>query len=410
MTDSPPHGHPEIRLSVTDGDSVEAQSSTARSSLWSRLFSTRRRALIIGAAAVAVLLGVALGADYFDRSAKAEPVKAMESFLRAVNDGDIDEAYTYMSDDTVAFHRDYTLDPTVFSSEWDIGDIELVEFTNTGDHHVTVSAEILAQDGTGVTEEFLMHEEDDNWVVTMPYSNSFHVSNSTFEDLEVNGRLPETPNSSNPPWFYLLPGAYEIGLPDIEFMEAQYQTVLFLGKQHSMAEPITSTATPNVNSHDPVILSLFDLREDSDEEAQRRVNEYLESCVSDSLSNPGCPISLWNQDLSTVTGEPGTAFEGATADWNITEFPEVFAVFDPGTAMDSWIGFENQTPGQAELTVTGTDNGVPFTMTIHCGIGVSLLEPTIGSDGKLYISPLENPHGYESGFDSVADMDCEQVE
>src|SRR5690554_3592596 len=107
MTDSPPYRDHEIRLTITNGDSPDTPPSKPLSKPWSWLCSTRRRTLITGAAAVAVLLSVALGADYYDRAAKTEPVKAMESFLQAVNVGDIDEAHKYMADDTVAFHHDY---------------------------------------------------------------------------------------------------------------------------------------------------------------------------------------------------------------------------------------------------------------------------------------------------------------
>lgn len=409
MTNSPPSNDPEIHLPLTHGDSSEPANSKPRSTLWNGLFSTRRRALLTGTVAIVALLLAGLGVDYYDRTAKNEPLAAMTSFLQALKDGDLDKAYEYVAAETLAFHRESTLDPREFGSEWTIGDIEVVEFSRTGDRQATVSAEILASDGTGVTEEFLMHEDDDRWFVTTPYTESIHTGNSTFESLQFNGQHPETLDSSSPSWVYLLPGAYEISVPDIEFLEPQYQTVLFLGKQHSMANPMTPDATPIINGDDPVILSLFDLRDNADDDAQQRVNDYLKNCVSDTIHNHGCPISFSYDELSKATDSSLSTFHGSDITWDIDEFPKVSTQFDPGTAMDSWIGFQNQTSGRAELTVTGTDDGEPYTVTFQCSIGLRLLEPSIGRDGKLYIGPLEHSNGYVDDSTDVGDMECLEV-
>ena len=366
--------------------------------------------MAVGAVAVVVVLGVAIAAFYYDRAAKAEPVEAMESFLQAVNGGDIDDAFRFMSDRAISAHHDESLDPATYASDWEIGEIDLVDYNRLGiNSTATVSAEIIAPDRTHISEEFYLQNSEEGWVVSNPYS-SIGTSVGNFGHLHINGQEPETPTESQPNGVRVLPGAYSFDDPGVDLIELEYDSVLTIGQERTFANSDISDIDVEVESPaepaETSTRSLFGLRDDAHEEAQSRVESYLDNCVTDRLVNIGCPISVSPNDLN-ATADDDLTFDESSAQWVITQMPEVEMAYNPDDFDEPLLSFDNGTAGEAELTVATDESGSFNELVFQCSIGVDLLEPTLEFDGEVYIGPLEDPRDRPRTDQPVDNMGCE---
>lgn len=378
------------------------------------LFGTRRRTMIVCAVVMVAVLGVSFAVYSNDQAAKEEPVEAMESFLEAVRDGDLDEAYKYVSSGTISDNHDNVLDPATYASDWEVGSIELVEFNNSRDSaQATVSTEIIGPGGTRVTDDIYMSSDGVGWVVGNPYSN-LKPSVGEFRHLQVNGQQPETPAQSRPDSIVVLPGAYTFDEPDVDLIELQFDTVVVMGNERALVHSnlngeieveAESGVTPS-DSSSPNFT--FDLREDAQDVVGNRIEHYLDNCLDDVLENIGCPLSISPNDLNAVA-DNDYDFDESSAQWEITEYPEVEIKLGADNADSPLFRLETVTPGDAELTVTAQGDDGSTELTFQCSFSVDLIEPTLEFDGDIYLGPLENPRDRPRPDTPVDNMDCELV-
>lgn len=418
---SPSDSGRDIHLSVTNDDTDEEAKPAPRKprQLPKFLFGHTRRVVIASAIALVMVIGVPAGLYTYDWSAtddsESEPVQAMETFLQAVQDGDIDTAREFMlgdvaeeefqeesdPDDAALDPVEDSLDPTRYSSDWTVGDIGLTE-ENLG--QAEVSVEIIAADGTSSTHEAVMFDnEDKGWVLANAHSQLV-TSIGYVHPLMVNGELPETEAESAPFMALVLPGVYTYDDPGLDFVQLKYNTIMTLAGDSTYANMNSEDGSEATEvGEDAGRDDLFELREDAQEAAQIRIDRYLDNCVANSLENVGCPVSVSPDDLnSTVDGE--LSFDESSAQWEIVELPEVDVSYEPRGFVTQVLSFDNVTPGIAELTVTADGES---DMTFQCDIGIDSLEAGLDVDGEFFIEPLEHPEDSPHIDEDVANMDCD---
>lgn len=407
---NPSDSAPNVRVSVSSPDGLVPPMKERRSG-WDLLFGSRRRLVVVGAVALLIALGGVFAVYSGDRAAKKEAVDAMESFLLATRDGDLDEAHKFMSDRAISHHHEDALDPAVYASEWEIGDIELIDFNLDGEQgSATVSAEIIGPNDTRVSDEAHVVKEAGSWHVANPYS-TISVSVGEFRHVHINGQQPQTPASSRPSFTYVLPGAYTFDDPDVDLIEMRHDSVLVIGNSRALIHSdqdlaVASGVEPAESAEDSSPTFAFDLRENAQERTQDRIDHYLDGCVDQVLENPGCPVSISPSALNDMVGVEYD-FDDPDAQWEITEYPTVELILGTDEYESPLFSFETESPGEAELTVTAEDSDGSTDMTFQCSFMVDLLEPTLEFDGEMYIGPLENVRDRPNTDVHVDDMDCE---
>lgn len=412
MTNSPPPD-PEIRLSVSDSGDVEPTDGPPkeRRPLRAILFGSRRRTTIILSTAFIVVLAVAIGVYTYDRSEKEAPVEALESFLQAVHDQDIDAIDRHLARPMSAEDMDVIEEAEVLSSDWEIGALRLVSLNRLGDNQsATVSAEIIGPDDTSVTDEFTMSNTEDQWIVGHPYT-SVEMGADSIPYVEVNSVVPEAGERiRSSTTLHFLPGVYEFGSA-LDWVDPMPGAIVLLGDQWAATERDASSDPADEASMPMSLYRHFDISTDSQEEVQNRVNNYLDECIVDSVTNLGCPVSLSAQDVRVAVGDDSTyEFDESSAEWTISHYPEVEAIYNGGSVNSPMLELANLTPGEAELTIDATGDAGTETLILHCNIGVELLEPTLAYNGLVYIGPLEDVRDRPDESQDVSDMDCQLAE
>ena len=296
----------------------------------------------------------------------------------------------------------------VLSSDWEIGSLELVSLNRQGDDQsATVSAEIIGPDDTSVTDEFTMTNTDDEWVVWLPYT-AVSVSADSIPYVEVNSVVPEAGESiRSSTTLHFLPGVYEFGDSALDWVDPMPGAIVLLGDQWAATEREESSNPADEASVPMSLYRHFDISADSQEEVQNRVNNYLDECIVDSVTNLGCPVSLSTQDVRVTVGDDSPdEFDEST----IGDYPVVEAIYNGGSVDSSMLELANITPGEAELTIEATGDAGAETLTLDCSIGIELLEPTLAHNGLVYIGPLEDVRDRPDESQDVSDMDCQLAE
>lgn len=378
-------------------------------------------------ALVVLLVGalVTVSAVYFyARSSANEPAQTVEDFLEAVHDRDFDAALDFVSESSMPRSPVTVAGPETLRSDWEIGDVEVIHYSEEPVNDTAeVRAEIIGPDDTSVSSVLNLVQESDEWKIRNAFT---HVSFPAriFEYFQVNGVDVEIVDDEHPsPPVVFLPGVYEYYGDDMEMLEPVFDSVVKLGGESSPVNvkdghefaPFTSKAHDEDPAH--LMNDNFILRDDAEDTAQQRTEEYIEECLGDgtTLDTFGCPISVDTIALARAVEDDtiDPLFSTAEAEWDIQEYPKTAVIYDARPQHEGALQFANETPGLVELSTSVEDfnTGETHELRFECDINVEQLIPHLDDKGNFHIGPLEpsnNPPEGSSNY--LSHMDCTHVE
>lgn len=329
--------------------------------------------------------------SYQDRS----PVRAVDSFLEAAYDGDVDEALSYLESppESVGAHF---LTPEALNSDWDIADVSLENVTSFQriDNSARVNATISGPEGTSITSEFELAESDDEWLITNGL-NRMSVDFTSIPMIEINGYHPQIGAEAGDITFHLLPGVYEYYSEGVEGLKPAIKSQLMLGGQSTTIETGVDPSRIQDSSLNIASPQWMTVADDVNELVQSKIESYLNDCFDD-IEGPieegvfGCPVGTSPSDIAQdVSGDRHA--DVSNFEWELLEHPQVGAYLDPDPGVFSRLNIRLDELGTTGLSVEV--NGEPA--ALECPLPVSFIEIYFDLDGDMYLGPREEREGLE---------------
>lgn len=402
-SDEPPEND---RLSPVSAESDSAATSAPADADGPAQKRPRRRMVIAAAAASAVVLlaAVALTFVLWDRT--SAPEQAVESFLEASQEMDIEAALDHVVEDDQLGQLVIDGEPrgvAMFDadsprSDWDIEEIELLNrsYRDSDTESAEVEATITAPDGTSVHDTFeLIDEGDDDWKLQDPYTE-FEIPSFWNNHIEVNGQHFETDPSIEFPTVYFLPGVYEFYDRGLDFIEPSYDSVIKLGDSTATIgldgnPDFTFGFTSGQYEHEE-LEELYELSDGSDAEAelQPHLESFIDECIDEQPETTvhECPKLLGDVALGDGLDQhegDELSVDRQAAKWSVSAYPTMSATYTVGDS--TILEFTTAEMGTIDVTVPEAESP-DTTYSFQCSLDVGSIAVGFTSDGEIDLGPI----------------------
>lgn len=408
MSDSDESGNYDDVKETDDDVAVDDPDSSAMD--LSKTPGRRKRTIIVVCAVIAVLLVGIAAVVGWNRYQDRAPVRAVESYLEAVQDGDVEAALEHFNDPprTVGAHF---LTSDALNSDWDVDDVSLDSLTRTrtSDSRATVEATISGPNDTSVTDKLDLEEIDGEWRIVDSLSR-MNVNLELLPMIEVNGFNPGMgPGTADNVTFFLLPGLYEYYTDGVEGVEPAVKSQLVLGSEVEIVEVGAELNLLSERVLEAVTPQAMMLSDDATEILQAKVESYLDDCFADIEGEfeYGCPIGTGAARIAREVSSDGIT-DVSDLEWELLEYPQIEAYLEQAPSSAREIQLRLETVGATGLTAEVDGE----TVSLECPLPVTFIQPHFDLNGELYLGPREERDDLErnAGWHSESPdwRDCEE--
>jgi hypothetical protein len=324
--------------------------------------------IIVFASVVALIVGwVAI-----DSASSASPEEAVEDYLTAIANKDVDTALELAGESSIVpYGQDAAfLTAKAIADDWWV---ESVEEAGPGEYSSErrVKATIAGESGTS-SAEFDVTESDGDWHIDSPFAG-VTFPNSPLSYVQVNDQIvPLEPGLNPNTSFQLFPGPYRffqsvsgvVDTPKTELVAAYPEAD---GVGYDERNVVPGTLTPTAGTVHNI---------------QQAVKERIDECATFATEVPfgNCPFAT-DGEIDTTNGK--RVDDPWELSWKVESYPEIEVADDRTDEAFPGFAVSATKPGTVTLTGTGLDtDDKPTKFSVVCDIDLTVYRATIDADGK----------------------------
>lgn len=287
---------------------------------------------------IALVLVIIASVIVWRVSLPPKPVQAVDEYLSALQDGEINEALQLTYVNNSERENNPFIASELMSTDWEVDNLELIHEgagTRSGSNEATVEATIAAPNGTTVTSEIELAEVGDEWRVDNPLVHVtvderlapyITVNEHTLEDF---GSFLGTHTLSMPP------GIYSFDVEAEGIFESTSASFIGIGDEVKLLDEDSGNFTKSEDEEEINHLTFnVDIHSSAQDLAQQKVDELVADCYSNLTadrfaSSNNCPFTYDRRELLELAGvEYEVLMSWDELTWTNYEAPEVSLSWD----------------------------------------------------------------------------------
>jgi hypothetical protein len=335
----------------------------------------RERRAPVGIIAFATIVAVIIAWVAIDTSANRSPVEAVEDYLTAIAEKDVDAALELAGEYTsVPYGKDAAfLTAAAIADGWWVVS---VEEAGEGEYSTErrVKATIAGENGTA-SAEFDVSEIGEDWRIKDPFVQ-VTFPRSPLSYAQANDQIVPLESDLAPgSTFQLFPGPYRF-----------FQSVPGI-VDTPKAELVAAYPDPDAGYDERnIVPGALTPSGDAVRNAQQMVNDRIDECATFATEVPygDCPFAT-DGEIDTTNGKRVSKPWGLS--WKVVSYPEITVTDDRSDEFAPGFAVRMAKPGTVTLSGTGLDTeDKPTRFTVTCDIDLSGYLVTLDADGKAELA------------------------